>query len=159
MSKESGQPELESRIAESVCSYIKAVRSPDSPNEPEALRWLCAGLERLLRRRLEGREGWNGWVDGVIAATDILPDAIQVISAVEVNLRGYATWAKVSRGPFWIEPFFGIVRLSETDHSIAGYELYFADAVLGFGRVPYGKHIRWEAWFLPNEWLYKFSKG
>jgi len=141
-----------------VRSYIEAVRGPDSPNEPEALRWLCAGLERLLQRRLQGREGWNGWVDGIVPATDMLPDAIQVISPVEVSVRGYAMWAK-GRGPSWIEPFSGIVRISESGDSVIAYELRFGNAARGLGTTPYGKHVRWESWFQPVEWMFRFSKS
>jgi len=160
MGDEKGQRDLESKVAELVRTYIEVARSDDSSQEEEALRWLCSGLESLLQRRLEGREGSEGWwVDGIIPATDMLPDAIKVISAVEVSIRGYAIWAKASRAPFWIDPFFGIVRISQTSDSIAGYELHFADAARGLAKVPFGKHLRWPHWFFPPGWLTTFSEG
>jgi hypothetical protein len=160
MGEERGQRELESKIAEWVRTYVVAAHGDDSSQEQEALRWLCSGLEWLLQRRLEGREGTEGWwVDGIIPATDMLPDAIQVISAVEVSIRGYAIWAKASRAPFWIDPFFGIVRISQTSDSIVGYELHFVDAARGPAKVPFGKHLRWQHWFFPPEWLMTFSEG
>ena len=87
------------------------------------------------------------------------PEAVKVVSLFEVSVRGYAMWAKASRGPLWIEPFFGITRISETGDSIIGYELHFGDAARGLGSFPYGKHIRWENWFFPKHWLFSFSKG
>lgn len=154
-----GQPDLELKLAEFVRTCIDAARSDDLSQEPEALRWLCCGLEWLLGEQLQDRDGWSGWVDDIIPATDMLPGAIQVISPIEVSVRGYATWAKAGRGPFWIEPFFGIVRISESDNSITGYELHFGDAARGLGTTPYGKHVRWESWFLPAEWMFHFSKS
>jgi hypothetical protein len=156
--RKEGQLDLESKVTEFVRTYIAAARCNDV-QEPEALRWMCTGLEYLLGEQLEGRDGWKGWVDGIIPATDMLPDAIQVISAVEVSVRGYAIWAKASRDPFWIDPFFGIVRISKTDDKILAYELHFGDAARGLGTTPYGKHLRWESWFLPAEWMFRFSKS
>jgi len=73
MSEQKGQLDLESKISEFVRPYIDAARGPDLAHEPEALRWLCSGLEWLLTRRQEGREGSEGWwVDGIIPATDML---------------------------------------------------------------------------------------
>ena len=160
MGEERGQRDLESKIAEFVRAYVEAARSDDSSQEHEALRWLCSGLERLLQRRLEGREGSEGWwVDGVLPALDMVPEAVTVISAVEVSVRGCAVWGKVAGGPFWIEPFFGVARISENGDSIVGYELHFADAARGLAKVPFGKHLRWPHWFFPPEWLMTFSDG
>ncbi len=133
MDEERDQRDLESKIAEFVRTYIEAARSQDLAHEPEALRWLCSGLEWLLTRRLEGREGSEGW--------------------------WVAIYAKAPRAPFWIDPFFGIVRISQTSDSIVGYELHFADAARGLAKVPYGKHVRWPHWFFPPEWLMTFSEG
>jgi hypothetical protein len=157
MSEQKRQLDLELKIAGFVRTYIEAARSPDLANEPAALRWLCAGLERLLQRRLEGREGSEGWwVDGILPATDMMPDAIKVISAVEVSIRGCAIWSKIARGHFWIDPFFGIVRISDAGDSIGGYKLHFGDAARGLAKVPFGKHLRWPHWFFPPEWLMTF---
>jgi hypothetical protein len=60
MGEERGQRELESKIAEWVRTYVVAAHGEDSSQEQEALRWLCSGLEWLLQRRLEGREGTEG---------------------------------------------------------------------------------------------------
>ncbi len=158
MGEERGQRDLDSKVAEFVRTYVEAARGDDSSQEQEALRWLCSGLESLLQRRLKGREGSSG-VDRIVAATDMLPDAITVISAVEVSLRGCAIWGKVARGPFWIEPFFGIVRISEKGDSIVGYGLHFADAARGFDKFPCGKHVRRMDWFFPPEWMMTFSEG
>jgi hypothetical protein len=120
---------------------------------------VCAdGLERRLAGELYGRERWKRWVDGVLPATDLVPEAVMAISAVEVNLRGFAIW-EIGRGPAWIEPFFGIVRLSQTSDAILGYELRFADADRALGNVTYGKHVRRVDCFFPPEWLMTFSEG
>ena len=159
MTDEDGQPwSLESEIAKIVRTYIDTACSDGLSPDPGALRWLCSGLEWLLDREPQGCDGWKGWVDGILP-TDIVPDAVRIISTVEVSVRGSALWAKTSRGPFWIEPFFGIVRISETDDSIQAYELHFGDAAWGLGATPYGKHVRWESWFLPAEWMFRFSKS
>src|SRR5262249_32887525 len=71
--------DLESRVAEFVRSYIRASRGGDFSEEQEALRWTCAGLERLLGGLLQDSKGWTGWVDGIFPATDMLPDALKVI--------------------------------------------------------------------------------
>jgi hypothetical protein len=142
-----------------VRTYVDAARGDDSSQEQEALRWLCSALERLLDGQLDGRDGWKGWVDGVLPALDMVPEAVTVISAVEVSVRGCAVWRKVAGGPCWIEPFFGIVRISEKGDSIAGYKLHFADAGRGLSRFPYGKHVRRTDWFFPPEWLMTFSDG
>jgi hypothetical protein len=150
--------DLESKVAEFIRSYIRASRGGDSSEEQDALRWACAGLERLLGGLLQGSEGWTGWVDGILPATDMFPDALKVISPVELTVRGSALWGKASRGPFWIEPFLATVRISENTDAIVSYDLKFADATRGLGTVPYGEHLRRPDWFFPVEWLFTFSK-
>jgi hypothetical protein len=149
--------DLESKLAGFVRAYIRASSGGDSTEEQEALRWTCAALEWLLGELLQGSKGWTGWVDGIIPATDMLPDALVVISPVEFTLRGCALWGKI-RG-FWIEPFLASVRISDNADAIVGYSLKFADATRGLGTVPHGKHLRRPDWFFPVEWLFTFSKG
>ena len=96
MSDRERQPDLESKLAEFVRTYIAAARADDLSQEPEALRWLCCGLEYFLGEQLEGSDEWNGWVDGILPATDMLPDAIKVVSPIEVSVRGYALWRMAS---------------------------------------------------------------
>jgi len=107
---------------------------------------------------LKGCNGWSGWVDGILPATDALPDAINVVSAVELSVRGRALWGESATGPFWIEPFFGSVRIAQTGDAIVSYELKFADAARGLGGVPYGQHVRRVDWYSPAEWVFTFSK-
>jgi hypothetical protein len=90
----------------------------------------------------------------------MIPDAISVVSAVEVSLRGYALWGEsAGGGPFWIEPFLASLRISETNDAIVAYELRFADASQGLRRVAADKYLRRTDWFFPTEWLFAFSKG
>jgi hypothetical protein len=143
--------ELEAKLAGFVRSYI---RSGPAQGE-EALRWVCAGLEWLL----DGCTRWSGWVDGILPATDMLPDAIEVVSPVALSIRGCALWAKSAKGPFWIEPFHATVQISDAaEGTIVNYDLRFADAARELGTVPFDKHLRKPDWFFPSEWLFTFSK-
>lgn len=151
--------DLESQVAAFVRSYIHASGGGESSGEQDALRWACAGLEWLLGGLLQGSEGWTGWVDGIFPATDMFPDALKVVSPIELTVRGSALWGKASRGPFWIEPFLATVWISENTDAIVRYSLKFADATRGLGTVPYGKHLRRPDWFFPVEWLFTFSRG
>lgn len=71
-------------------SYSHAPHGGDSSREEAALRWVCTGLEYRLGAPLEGKDGWLGWGDGILPATDMLPDFIRVISEVELRVRGRA---------------------------------------------------------------------
>jgi hypothetical protein len=152
--------DLESKLAGFVHAYITAVHRGDPSQQQEELRWVCSGLEYLLGALLQERDGWAGWVDGINPATDMLPDSISVVSAVELSVRGWALWGKsVGAEPFWIEPFLGSVRVSDTADAIVSYELRFGDAVHGLGKFPHGKHLRRVDWFFPTKWMFTFSKG
>ena len=110
--------ELETKLAGFIRSYIY---STDPSQKEEALRWVCAGLEWLLGTLLNGRTGWSGWVDGILPATDMLPDAIEVISPGALSIRGCALWAKnTARSPLshfmrqFKSPMRQQIRLSAT---------------------------------------------
>ena len=149
--------DLEAKLAGSVRSYI---RSSDPTEKEEALRWVCTGLEHLLGMVLAGCSGWSGWVDGILPATDMLPQAIEVISPVALSIRGCALWAKSDEGPFWIEPFHATVQISDVaEGTIVDYDLMFADAARESGTVLLDKHLRRPDWFFPSEWLFTFSKA
>jgi len=82
--------DVESEIARIVRTYVDVARGDDSSQQQEALRWLCSGLERLLDGELEGHDGWRGWINGILPAVGIVPEAVKAISAVEVSVRGSA---------------------------------------------------------------------
>jgi len=152
--------DLESKLAGFVRSYVGAARRGDSSQEEEALRWVCSGLEWLLDGLLQASGGWSGWVDGILPATDMLPDSIHAISAVEVSVRGRALWGEIAEeGPFWIEPFLGSVQVSAAGDTIVSYDLKFGDAARGLGKVPFDQHLQRPDWFFPENWLFTFSKG
>jgi hypothetical protein len=157
MSDRERQPNLESKLAEFVRTYIAAVRGDDLSQEPEALRWLCCGLEYFLGEQLEGSDGWNGWVDGIVPATDMLPDAIQVVSSVEVSVRDYQF------GPKLPGPPSGSTRSSVAcefrRQATPSYEIHFGDKARGLAKLPIGKHLPWVHWFFPKDWIYSFFKG
>ena len=150
--------DLEFKLAGFVRSYIRASASGYSAEQQEALRWVCSGLEYLLGTLLEGCEGWSGWIDGIVPATDMVPDSVN-LSELTISVRGRADWGKNASGPFWIEPFFASVRIAEASNAIVSYELLFAEAARGLGDVRYGKHLRRVDWFFPVEWKFKFMKG
>ena len=152
--------DLESKLAGFVRAYILVPGNGDCSERQEALRWVCAALEGLLGGLLRHRgNGRFCWVDGILPAWDMLPDPVQALSPVELTVRGLAIWAKRPEGPFWIEPFFAVLRISEVSDTIVSYDLGFGDAARGLGTVPYGKHLRRADWFFPTEWLFTFSKG
>ena len=140
-------------------SYIHATQVNDSSQQQEALRWVCSGLEYLLGERLNECEGWGGSVDGVLPATDMLPDSVEVISPVALSVRGCALWLRKGPSHCWIEPFLGSVQVSDASDTIVSYDLKFGDAARGLEKVPFDKHLRRPDWFFPGEWLFTFSKG
>ena len=153
-----GELVLESKLAGFVRSYIDASQSGEHSQAEEALQWACTGLEYLLGSLLDKCDDWHGgWVDGIIAATDSLPDAVKVVSQVDFTVRGRAIWLDAKR--CCIEPFHGSVRIAERGDALIGYEICFADAARGLARIPYDKHIRWPEWYFPAQWLFVFSKG
>jgi hypothetical protein len=108
---------------------------------------------------LNGYDGWSGWIDGILPATDMLSDAVELTSPVALSVRGCALWGENAKGPLWKEPFRGTVQISDLGDTIASYDLMFADAARGLGTVPFDKHLRRSEWFSPNRWLFNFSKA
>jgi hypothetical protein len=151
--------ELESKLAGFVRTYIHTSQGGEQSQAEEALRWVCAGFEFLLGSLLDQRDDWRGWIDGIIPATEMLPNAVEAITHVDLTVHGQAIWGERPRGPFWIEPFHGSVHIAEGHDALVGYEVYFADAARGLATFPYGKHIRRPEWYSPTEWLFSFSKG
>ncbi|HLJ13985.1 MAG TPA: hypothetical protein VKV15_05770 [Bryobacteraceae bacterium] len=140
-------------------SYIEAARSDDFLQQQEALRWVCSGLEYMLGVLLDGNEGWNGWVDGILPATDYLSDAVSVVAPDTLSVRGCALWGRHAGGSFWIEPFLGSVQILDASDVIVNYDFKFGDAARGLAKVPFDKHLRYPNWFFPERWLYTFANG
>ena len=151
--------DLESRLAEFASSYIDASHDGQSPQNEDALHWVCAGLARLLGALLDVEREWHGWVDDVFPATDLLSDAVVVSSDTELSVRGLAIWAKYARdSPFWKEPFFGWLRISKEHDAIVSYRINFADAGRNLAEFPSDKHIRRIEWFYPAEWRFVLTR-
>ena len=159
MQSRTSDNDLESKLAGDLRSYINASEGEEPSGAEEALRRVCSGFEYLLGSLLDQCDGWNGWVDGIIPATDMVPDAIKVTSSVALTVRGKAIWGTQPRGPFWIEPFLGSVQIAEIHDVLTGYQINFADANRGLGEFPYGKHVRRSEWLSPADWLFAFTKG
>ena len=83
---------LESKVAGFVRSYIRASHERDSSEKQGRCDGICTGLERMLGGLLQGR------VDGVHPATDMLPEALKVISPLELAVRGGPLWRRVRKG-------------------------------------------------------------
>lgn len=145
---------LELALARSVGAYIHA-HSHDAPNAQEMLRSACARLEYLLGSLLQERADWSGWVDGILPASDLVTDAVQV-GAFDLTIRGHAIWVEHAAG-CWVEPFLASVQITDTHDALAGYEICFADAARGLAQHPYGKRVRRADWYFPAEWLITFS--
>lgn len=150
---------LELQLAESVVSYIQVAHDGSISQEQETLRWVCAGLEFLLGSLLQQCEGWNGWLDGIFPATDMLTDAVVLVSGTDLEIRGQALWGEHGRGKFWIEPFLGLVRVTKTYDAVLSYEISFADAARGLATFRHDKHVRRVDWFYPERWMFVFSKN
>ena len=80
-----------------VCSTSR-IRTLIEPHAPRRRFYTggggaSLGLYRIgipTRSAPEGRDEWLGWGDGILPATDMLPDFIRVISEVELRVRGRA---------------------------------------------------------------------
>ena len=105
--------DLESQLAGFVRSYMHALGGDESSERQEALRWICAALERLLGRLLQEHGGGRySFVDGIVPGWDMVPNPVQVLSPRELTIRGTADWGENARGSSWIEPFFASLRIS-----------------------------------------------
>jgi hypothetical protein len=153
--------DLKSKLAGFVLSYISLTDHGDSPDRHEALRWVCAGLAYLLGELLKRQEGADRsiWIDGMIPAWDHLPDAVKVLSPVELTVRGSALWASGPRSPFWKAPFFAQLQISDLGDRIISYDIRFGDASRGLEAVPCDKRLRRTDSFFPSDWLFKFEVG
>ena len=149
---------IETKLANFVREYLRAISSGSAGDQEEALRWVCSAFEHLLGELLDGSQGWCGWVDGIEPAFEHFPNAVTVVSDVEISIRGRADWARSGGGPCWVEPFHGIVRIAESEDLIESYELLFSDEERGLGRTEFGKHIRRSDWYFPKRWGYRFKK-
>lgn len=109
---------IEAKLARFVRDYIGVASSGSNEDHDEALHWVCTGFEYLLGALLDGCRNWSGWVDGIEPAFEHFPDAVMVVSKVEVRIRGRADWCKAGSGPFCIEPFFGTVRIAQRHDTI-----------------------------------------
>lgn len=145
----------ETFLAAHVAEFLKL---PEVAYEErkKALAWVCLGVGRLLDSLLTG-ERWGGWIDNVFPGNDFPEWAVTVESGSVMSLRGTAPWAKDVCGPFWIEPFFARLRLSEDRQHLDSYEIGFADASRDLRQFRHGQHIRRENWCFPEKWMFYFT--
>jgi hypothetical protein len=143
----------ENRLAKEIQSYLPAHDRGDE-SERAQLREVCSALETLLDELLRGDQMWSPyyWVDGVLAN-------IKVPSPGLVDLQGLAIWGDRGTTKQWWEPLSASVRLAEGRNELLRYEIMFADAALGLGKVPYNTHPRGWNSDPPKKWLFVFRSG
>jgi hypothetical protein len=152
--------DIQTKLAGFVSSYIQASRQSDAASQEEALRWICLTLGSFLEECLRERNEWNRyhWIDDMLPAIVIIPDAVKTESATGLSIRGSTIWGDGGKNEsFWSEPFFAAVTITEAHDAITRYELKFGNAEQGLRKTPSSKHIRRLDWFLPTEWLFTFS--
>lgn len=143
----------ENRLAKEIQSYLPAHGRGDE-SEQAQLRQVCSALERLLDELLREEQMWspNYWVDGVLASIEIPSPAL-------LNLQGLAIWGDRGATKQWWEPFSASVYVPEERNELLRYEIMFADAALGLGKVPYNTHPRGWNSAPPKKWLFVFRGG
>ncbi len=143
---------IEALLAKAIQSYLP-VHGRGDEAEQEQRQQVCFALDALLALLLRETETWSpyDWNDGVLAS-------IEIPSPGLLDLQGLATWAKdEKRSGFYWEPFAASVRVSEAGNELLGYEIKFADAALGLGKVPYNTHPRGWNCAPPKKWMFTFG--
>lgn len=142
-------------LAQYAGNYLSSLQLPAGEPQPEALRWLCAVLERVLERELViAQVGDWVWVDGIVPGFDLCSDAVSVVQPSEVRIHGYAYWGECVNGPFWHDPLRAQIRLDDTG---LRYVLEFGNATHGLRSLPGERNPRRADWLSPAEWLYRFT--
>jgi hypothetical protein len=149
--------EIEALLVKAIEAYLPLHGSPhgsEDPLEQKPLKQVCSALDRLLAAYLRETEEWSPdyWNDGILASA-------QVPSPGVLDLTGLAIWAKDAKSGFYWEPFSAVVRVSEQGNQLIDYQLKFADAAWGLGKVPYNTHPRGWNCAPPQKWLFEFSRS
>jgi hypothetical protein len=143
----------ETMLAKKIQSYLP-VHGHGDEYEQEQLRQVCSAMERLLDELLREEEMWNphNWIDGVLGN-------IEIPSPGLLHLQGLAIWGDRGTRHQWWEPFSASVHVTEGKEELLRYEIMFADAAVGLGKVPYNAHPRGWNWAPPEKWLFVFTTG
>ena len=126
--------EHEAALGAAVAAYLRLRHGCNWEREPEALRAVCHELEFLLRA-LVSRDGtWNASCDGISPATDMLPEAIEVVQPFDLRLRGKAYWLEGTDEQWGLKvgnsitPFFFSASVAEEANVLSEYLIQFGDA-------------------------------
>jgi hypothetical protein len=143
----------ETRLAKEIQSYLPVHRRGDEYEQAQ-LRQVCSALEGLLDELLGEEESWNPhyWIDGVLANMEIPSPGL-------LHLQGLAIWGDRGTTKQWWEPFSASLHVPEGKDGLLRYEIMFADAALGLGKVPYNAHPRGWNCAPPEKWLFVFTRG
>src|SRR5262249_19603989 len=133
--KDNRKSNAEGMLLKEVQAYLP-LHGRDNEDERKQLQKVCSVLDHLLALLLQETETWdrNYWNDGVMASVEISSPGV-------LDLQGLAIWARGNESGFYWEPFAAVVRISETG-DLGAYQIKFADAALGLGKVAYDSHPR-----------------
>lgn len=125
--------DLEEKIAGDVAAYVRHLASGAEKDPADSLRWICAGLERLLTRCLHMHRVWpaSTWCDGILHAE------AEMVSPVELFVRGTAVWNEKREA--WCDPFQAELRISTDGRFLSWYNLRFGDRRQGLRLARYGE--------------------
>jgi hypothetical protein len=151
--KDSLKKRAETRLVEEIKSYLP-VHGRGDESEQQQLRQVCSALEGLLDELLREEEMWSPyyWVDSVLAS-------IEIPSPGLLYLQGLAIWGDRGTTKQWWEPFSASVHVPQGRNELLHYQIMFADAALGLGKVPYNTHPRGWNCAPPENWLFVFTSG
>jgi hypothetical protein len=138
--------DLKATVAGDIGVYLDS--TADSPEQEDALRWMSAGLSRILTDLLDGNKDWyrGCWFDGII------PVEMKVLTRDELYIEGIAIWEghKRVRG---VEPVELTITISDNRDTITKYIIKVGDARRGLVRVPIDLSYRRSR---SAEWLFVF---
>lgn len=142
---------LEEKIAGDVAEHIRYLASGAEEDPADSLRWICAGLERLLTRCMHMRV-WpaSTWCDGILHAE------AEIVSSVELLVRGTAIWYENKDA--WCDPFQAELRISTDGRFLVWYKLRFGDRRQGLRLARYGESYGIvDPQLKDRRWLHEFT--
>jgi hypothetical protein len=152
--KRNRKGDAEAILAKDIQAYL-SLHGRDDEGEQEQLQKVCSALDHLLALLLQLQESkvWdqNYWNDGVIASAEISSPSV-------LDLQGLAIWAKDNTSGFYWEPFAAVVRISKAG-DLVDYQIKFADATWGLGKVAWNTRPRGWNCTPPQKWMFEFSGG
>jgi hypothetical protein len=140
-------------LSKSAEAYVRMAGRDDEAGQQQLLD-ICSTLARILALLLEAEDKWSRykWVDS------ILPIAVTVPSAGELNIRGKMIWGERQQTAEWSEPFSTWVQIPSGQDGLR-FKILCGDALRGLGTAPYSTSPRRDSLTDPQEWLFSFSES